>query len=140
MNMPSNHKGRYRKNINSKLYQKLKEDRRAYVKEQTAGANNPMYGRNHTEKTRQLQSNIKKGKVAYYATEETKRKLSDSKKGDKNPNYGKHISKETSEKISASLKGKLKGRIPWNKGRKTGPHSEETRKKISLARLKGRQK
>lgn len=134
MTQPSNHKDRYRKNINSKLYQKLKEDRSICLSEQMSGINNPMYGRNHSIETRKLQSRLKKGKVSYYPSEETKRKLSESKRGSNNPNYGKSLSDETKEKLSASLKGKLKGRIPWNKGKKTGPMSEEARAKISLAR------
>ena len=27
----------------------------------------------------------------------------------------------------------LKGKVPWNKGKKTGPRSEETKQKISLS-------
>ena len=134
MNQPSNHRGRYRKNINSKLYQRLKEDRNTCLSEQMTGIKNPMYGRNHSEETRKLQSQLKKGKVAYYPSEETKLKSSTSKLGSNNPNYGKSPSDETKAKMSASLKGKLKGRIPWNKGKKTGPISEETRAKLSLAR------
>ena len=39
------------------------------------------------------------------------------------PDGGKKVSNETKEK--------LKGKIPWNKGKKTGPRSEETKNSIS---------
>lgn len=57
------------------------------------------------------------------------------------PSKGKKWSKESREKLSKAKKGKLrpdmKGRTPWNKGKKTGPHSEESNRKRSLT-LKGR--
>tara|TARA_Y100000780_G_scaffold132785_1_gene119551 strand:- start:274 stop:477 length:204 start_codon:yes stop_codon:yes gene_type:complete len=55
-----------------------------------------------------------KGKTGVYS-EETRRKLSEAGKGEKNPFYGKSHSEESKEKMSKSSKG----RIPWNKG-KTG--------------------
>ena len=55
---------------------------------------------------------------------ETRKKISDSKKGNVPWNKGKPRSKETRRKVSESKKGT----IPWNKGKK---HSEETRRKIS---------
>lgn len=50
---------------------------------------------------------------------ESKRRISDSRIGEKNPNYGKQMSEEQKLKISDSLKGK--------------PMSEETKKKLSDA-------
>ena len=83
-------------------------------------------------------------------SEETKRKLSEINKGINHPNYGKHLSDETRRKISEANKGKIiseeqkrcfsermKGHIPWNKGKpawnrgKTTP--EEIKIKISEA-------
>jgi len=52
-------------------------------------------------------------------SEETKRKLSEAKKGERNPFYGKHLSEETKRKMSESTKGK--------------PKSEETKRKMSEA-------
>jgi len=75
------------------------------------------------------------------ASEETKQKMSEARKGEKHPMYGKHLSEETKRKISEAHKGKiisdetkakmsasLKGRTSWNKGKHL---SEETRRKIS---------
>ena len=64
-------------------------------------------------------------------SEESRRKMSESKKGENHPFYGKHHSEDTRKKLSESLKGKiisaetrrklsesLKGQVPWNKGKK----------------------
>jgi len=58
--------------------------------------------------------------------EETKKKMSEAMKGEKNPNWGKHLSEEHKRKLSESHKG----RTPWNKG---SHPSEETRQKMSTA-------
>jgi len=58
-----------------------------------------------------------------YHSAETKRKMSDAQRGNKNLNYGKHRSEETRQKISEAKRGKHP--------------SEETRKKLSELR-KGR--
>jgi len=60
-------------------------------------------------------------------SEESKKKMSESKKGkmvgEKNPFYGKTHSEETRKKISEAgigrpspMKGKKTGKPPWNKG------------------------
>ena len=70
-------------------------------------------------------------------SEETKKKIGESVKGDKNGFFGKHHSEETKNKISESKKGiklsdetikKLCGRTPWCKGKHL---TEETKKKLS---------
>lgn len=91
----------------------------------------PMLGKHHSEESKKKMSNAKKGKPSHNKgkpmSEETKKKLSESKKGlqsgEKNPMFGKHHSDETKQKISKIHKGK---------------HiSEEQKKKLSSA-LKGR--
>lgn len=69
------------------------------------------------------------GMTGYTLSEETKKKMSDAQKGEKNYMYGKHLSEEAKKKISDSNKGKT----PWNKG-KTNIYSEEYKKKISEAK------
>jgi len=60
-------------------------------------------------------------------SKETKRKLSEANKGEKNPMYGKKFSEEHKRKISESQKGE--------KNHMYGKHrSEETKKKISEAK------
>lgn len=85
-------------------------------------------------------------------SEETKHKMSESKKGKPNPhkghpawNKGKIISEEQKKKISDTMKGKhtspdtefKKGQKAWNKGK---THSEETRQKMKEAWIKRKQK
>lgn len=59
--------------------------------------------------------NIEKGGLSYSLSEHTKQLISlhhADMSGEKNPNYGKPRSEETKRKISESKKGS----IPWNKG------------------------
>ena len=83
-------------------------------------------------------------KKGHKHSEETKKKLSESKKGVKNPMYGKPLSMQHRKKISQSNTGKTthnkgkkgytnkgsfkKGQTPWVKGKKA---SNTTRKKQS---------
>lgn len=69
-------------------------------------------------------------------SEDTRKKMSESKKGDNNPFYGKHHSEETRIKMSESQKGKhhseeIRRKISESMKGKT--HSEDTRRKISEA-------
>lgn len=59
-----------------------------------------------------------------HPSEETRKKMSDARKGEKNPMYGKHLSDETKRKIGE----KSKGRKSWNKGMKM---SDEFKRKNS---------
>ena len=79
-------------------------------------------------------------------SEETKRKISESKKGKISPMYGKKHSEESKRKMSESQKG----HVAWNKGKKMSEeykiiiseahkglkHSEETKRKMSEAQSK----
>tara|TARA_R110000868_G_scaffold377804_2_gene643175 strand:+ start:1164 stop:1760 length:597 start_codon:yes stop_codon:yes gene_type:complete len=67
-------------------------------------------------------------------SEETRRKLSETKTGKNNPNYGKIRSEEHKRKLSESNKGKKRSEETRNKQsevHKGKKHSEETRKKQS---------
>ena len=64
------------------------------------GEKNPFYGKHHSDETKRKLSESKKGK---HHSEETKRKISESLKGEKNPRYGKHHSEETKRKISENV-------------------------------------
>lgn len=85
----------------------------------TTGSKNPMYGRQHTESTkkkialkaigREVQTSTRdkistsnKGKIR---TEESKKRNSDAKLGDKNPNYRKQYTKEERDRISLQKRG-----------------------------------
>jgi hypothetical protein len=107
------------------------------------GKNNPFYGKHHSEETKRKLKLVNIGKKA---TIETKRKMSENRKGENNGNYGnrgklnplygKSKSIETRKKLSEKMKGKIlseehKHKISEsNKGKLI---SEETKKKMSEA-------
>ena len=76
------------------------------------GDRNCFWGKHHSEVARQKISKSlmgrpspKKGKISIYS-EETIRKMREVKKGENNPNYGKHRTEETKKKIREGEKGK----------------------------------
>ena len=80
-------------------------------------------GKHHTEESKKKMSEAKIGKPNHHIgiprSEESKRKMSEKKK---------NMSEETKRKMSKAKKG----RVPWNKGIKTGPLTEEHKWKISV--------
>ena len=74
--------------------------------------------------------NLEKGGRGGVPSDVTKKKLSESRKGENNPMFGKHLSDETRKKISEAKKG----RTPPNKGKSM---SEEQKRKLSEV-LKGK--
>ena len=114
-------------------------------------SDNPAHGYNGTD-----------GGIKTVYSPETRRKISEAKKGKPNgkkgkrytpehcrhiseANKGRVISEEHRRKISDTLKRKgikpptEKGRIPWNKG-KTGVYTEEALQKMSEAKRRGKRK
>ena len=84
---------------------------------------------------------ISKSRKGHKASEETKRKMSEALKGKVTWNIGRKHSEETRRKMSISGKGrifseehkrKMLGRVPWNKGKK---YSEEHKRNISLRQI-----
>ena len=78
-------------------------------------------GKMFSEETRRKIGESRKGK---HHSEESKIKISESNKGRTPPNKGKPMSEEQKKKLSEAKKGK----IAWNKGI---PMSEEQKKKLS---------
>ena len=76
-----------------------------------------------SEETRKRISEVKKGHLK--GTKQSPEHI--AKRIDARKNGG-GWNKETGKKISQSLKGNI---IPWNKGKKTGPMSEEQKQRIS---------
>ena len=88
---------------------------------------NTLKGRKHTESTRRKISEAKTGKKRKPLTEEHKKKISKSQKGEKNHSYGKKASAETKRKLSEARRGEKNHFF----GKK---HTAETKRKISEAK------
>lgn len=100
----------------------MREVKSEILKGKRSGVNNPRYGMKQTEETKRKIGESKLGKPR---SAELKRKLSDLRKGKSYEELlGKDKADETKRKISKSGKGK----VPWNKGI---PHTEEEKAKIS---------
>ena len=67
------------------------------------GKGTPMYGKHHTDATRQNISQAHKGKTL---SEEHKKKISQAKKGENNPMYGRTRTENTRNKIAIANGGK----------------------------------
>ncbi len=79
-------------------------------------------------------------RVNYHHSEETKRKISESQKGEKSPNFGKTLSEETRKRMSLAKQGTRPSEECIRRSlevRMSRPVSEETRRKIGDA-VKGR--
>lgn len=113
----------------AKKGKKMSKEFREKMSEITSGENHPMYGKHHTEETKQK-------------IRENRKPLS----GENHPMYGRHHSEESKRKISENSKGRKcteeakkkmsesrKGRVSPNKGKKASP---ETRAKMSASRKK----
>lgn len=82
-------------------------------------------------------SDISKWQRGSKRSEETRKRISESKIGDRNPMYGKHHSEEAKEKLSKANSGKNH----WNYGNRGSStfgghkHSEESKEKIRQSLL-----
>jgi hypothetical protein len=101
-----------------KIGESLKGKKRPEISKRMKGENHPLYGKHHSEKTKQKLSESHKGNKH---SEKTKQKLSEI-------NKGKKLSKETKEKISESRKNKCLGELNPMYGKH---HSEDTKRIIS---------
>jgi len=76
------------------------------------------------------------GSSGWVPSEETRKKLSERQKGEKNHNYGKTASEETKIKMSVSRKGKThseESKIKMSEAHKGKIISEESKKRMSVA-------
>jgi group I intron endonuclease len=87
--------------INESFYNKAKQTSLRFSYDPT--------GKNHSEETRKKMSESKKGEKCYWygkeLSEDTRKKMSDARKGEKHPLYGKQHSDEHKKKLSEANKG-----------------------------------
>ena len=89
-------------NFKSQNQRHCKECGKKEISEAHKGRKSPFYSKHHTEETKNKMSETRKGK---HHTEETRKKLSETRKGKKHPFYGKHHTEETKNKMSEAHKG-----------------------------------
>ena len=103
------------------------EEARRKMSEALTGPLHPHFGKKKSLETRIKMSNSMRGKKHRKATEEERRRMSESRRGllvgDKNPMYGKHLSEEHKKRISES-------NIKYWRGR---PKSEAHKRNLSVA-------
>ena len=90
-------------------------------------------GKHFSEETKRKISLANLGKVGvkgWHHTEETKLKMSEQRKGELNPNWGKHF--ETSDEVRKQRSERMKGKNNIMFGKH---HTEETKRKISESKL-----
>ncbi|CAK0859860.1 unnamed protein product [Prorocentrum cordatum] len=105
---------------------KLRDSTKQKISEAKRGERNPMFGKHHSEVTRQKMSEAGRGKVL---SEETKQKIREARRG-------KVLSEETKQKLSQARFGKHhseKTRQKMSEARRGKVLSEETKQKLSQA-------
>ena len=95
------------------------------ISKANSGENNYMYGKHHSEKTKEKLRLLNIGKTA---SDETKKKMSEKRKGKNHPLYGKHHTDESKQKISKANSGE--NNPMYNKH-----HSEKTKEKLRLLNI-----
>ena len=107
------------------------------IKKANTGKTTWMKGKKHTEETKRKMSEAKKGnknRVGKKHTEETKRNISEAKKGKPSNRAGKKHTEETKRKMRKPKSEEHKRNISKaQKGVKKGPKSEETKRKMREA-------
>ncbi|CAK0859865.1 unnamed protein product [Prorocentrum cordatum] len=127
---------------------KLRDSTKQKISEAKRGERNPMFGKHHSEVTRQKMSEAGRGKVL---SEETKQKIREARRGKvlseetkqklSQARFGKHHSEKTRQKMSEARRGKVLSEETKQKIREAGrgkvlseETSEETKQKIREAR------
>ena len=99
--------------LSSKQYERVRLEYSNYKSNDMKGENNSFYGKRHSEETRKLLSENRKGKFCgkdnsmfgKTHSDEAKQKLREANLGPNNPMFGKHLSEESKRKIGEKHKG-----------------------------------
>lgn len=90
---------------------KQQQELREVFKQKYSGCGNPMYGKHHSEKTKELLRQVDK---SYTQTEQYRQNMSKVTSGEKNGMYGKKHTEESKQKMSIAKKGKKLGKENGN--------------------------
>ena len=90
---------------------KKQEQLRERASLQCSGKGNPMYGKHHSEETKEKLRQVDK---SYTQTKEYRENMSKVTSGEKNGMYGKHHTEESKQKMSKAKKGKKLGAANGN--------------------------
>lgn len=85
----------------SRMYAIIRENHSKFLSEFLSGENNPMFGKEHSKETI---SKISKGGKGLKRTEETRQRISEANKGERNSMYGVPKTKEQKEAASKRWK------------------------------------
>ncbi len=114
---------RYKTKITSRVYENLKKEYSILQSKKHLGKNNPMYGRTHSEETRQKISKANSGRIQPQSekekqiqaqtgrkrapfSKEWKEKLAESNRGENNGMYGKKHTESSKLKMSKMATGR----------------------------------
>jgi hypothetical protein len=98
------------------------EELRIKISERTSGENHHLFGKKHSEETKEK---IRQSRLGKKHSEESKQKMSEERKGINNPFFGKKHSDEVKQIVSLTNKNKVR--------------TEETKRKISMTKKAMRQ-
>lgn len=105
------HEGGAGGNTTSGYTEEQKKQLKKKLSEVNSGINNGMYGKHHTEKTKEFLSYWAEFERdnSVYRTDEFREKMSELTAGENNGMYGKHHTEESKKKMSENRKGKAVG-------------------------------
>lgn len=92
----------HRYKLSPEEYEEARKIHAEMISNRYIGEGNPFYGKNHTEKTRQKIRELNSGRVF---SEETRKKMSESLSGERNPMFGKHLTQEQIDNMKQKMSG-----------------------------------
>lgn len=92
----------HRYELSPEEYEEARKIHAEMISNRYTGEGNPFYGKIHTEEARQKIRESNSGRVP---SEETRKKMSDSLSGERNPMFGKHLTQEQINNIKQKMSG-----------------------------------